>query len=91
MAEIAIQPPEVNQLLVTEGDQTVVLQSVINTLTTVIAQGPQGPPGAPGPGGIVVDESAKVDKSIVYYDAGSATFKADSTWTTTTIVDGANF
>jgi hypothetical protein len=50
--------------------------------------GPQGPPGSPG---LIVDESAKVDKSIVYYDAGSATFKADSVWTTTTIVDGANF
>jgi len=50
--------------------------------------GPQGPPGSPG---LIVDESAKVDKSIVYYDAGSAKFKADSVWTTTTIVDGANF
>jgi hypothetical protein len=44
-----------------------------------------------GPPGLIIDETAKVDKSIVYYDAGSGTFKADPTWTTTTIVDGANF
>lgn len=54
-------------------------------------QGPVGPQGPPGASGLFVDDTAKVDKSIVYYDAASATFKADNTWTTTTIVDGANF
>jgi hypothetical protein len=39
----------------------------------------------------VVDDAAKVDKSLVYYDAATASFKADQTVTTTTIVDGANF
>jgi hypothetical protein len=59
------------------------------TATSLTAE--KGPPGPGGASGLIVDESAKVDKSIVYYDAGSGTFKADSTWTTTTIVDGANF
>lgn len=38
-----------------------------------------------------VDDTARVDKSVVYYDASTSTFKADSTWTAETIVDGANF
>jgi hypothetical protein len=88
MAEIAIQPPEVNQLLVTEGERTVAVQSVTNKLTTVIARGPQGPAGA---GGLIVNTDAKVDKSIVYYNSFSGEFKADATWTTSTLTDGGNF
>jgi hypothetical protein len=91
MTEIEIQPPEVNQLSITEGEQTVTVQSVVNTLTTVITQGPQGPIGPPGPGSLVVDTSAKVDKSIVYYDAAASTFKADSILTSSTLTDGGNF
>jgi len=45
--------------------------------------------GAPSPFGIV--DAGRIDKSIVYYDAQSASYKADATWTTDTIVDGANF
>lgn len=41
--------------------------------------------------GFVINDAAKVDKSIVYYDAASASYKADTTWTTSTLVDGANF
>ena len=58
----------------------------------VIARGPQGPPGPPTTGsGLFVNDAAKIDKSIVYYDAASSSYKADATWTTSTIVDGANF
>ena len=58
----------------------------------VIARGPQGPPGPPTTGsGLFVDDAAKIDKSIVYYDAASSSYKADAVWTTSTIVDGANF
>jgi len=78
-------------IAITERGCTAEVHAPITKLATIVAQGPQGPLGPPGAGGIVVDESAKVDKSIVYYDAGSATFKADSTWTIATIVDGANF
>jgi hypothetical protein len=40
---------------------------------------------------LAINDAAKVDKSIVYYDAASATYKADNIWTTSTLVDGANF
>lgn len=73
---------------------TVVVREVENVVTTIVAQGPQGPPGPPGGqvgSGLIVDDSAKVDKSVVYYDAPSASYKADATWTISTIVDGANF
>lgn len=71
---------------VTAPSPAVVVQTV-----AVGPQGPQGPQGLPGASGLFVNDAAKVDKSVVYYDAASATFKADTTWTTTTIVDGANF
>jgi hypothetical protein len=76
---------------VTGVTQTVVVSDNAGTAIVQVNQvGPQGPQGPPGPG-LIVDDTAKIDKSIVYYDAGSGTFKADPTWTTTTIVDGANF
>lgn len=53
-------------------------------------QGPQGPTGPQGPG-IFVITTAKVDKSVIYYDAATEAFRADATWTTNNIVDGANF
>ena len=36
-----------------------------------------------------LDETAKVDGSVVYYDQSSAKFKADATTTKLTLVDGA--
>jgi hypothetical protein len=70
-----------------DAANNITVQFLKFTVTSLTAE--QGPPGPAG--GFVVDDSAKIDKSIVYYDAGSGTFKADPTWTTTTIVDGANF
>ena len=49
--------------------------------------GPQGPAAA----GFTFDGSNKVNDSIVYYDSSSDTFKADSTTTKLTLVDGGNF
>jgi hypothetical protein len=60
------------------------------SVVTAITAGPQGPTGPVGPG-IFVDDSAKVDKSIVYYDSASGEYKADATWTTDTLVLGGNF
>jgi len=57
------------------------------TATTAGPQGPQGPAG----GGATIDGSAKVDKSIVYYDSVSGEYKADATWTIETVVLGGNF
>lgn len=59
--------------------------SADNTQTVeVITAGPQGP-------GFNLDESAKVDKSVIYYDSTAATFKADNLQTILTLVDGGNF
>lgn len=55
-----------------------------NQTVEVITAGPQGP-------GINLDDSAKINRSIVYYDSTSAKFIADSTWTTSTLTDGGNF
>jgi hypothetical protein len=74
----------VTRVIVTERNSVQVVE--------VIARGPQGPPGPPTTGsGLFVNDAAKIDKSIVYYDAPSSSYKADATWTTSTIVDGANF
>lgn len=69
-----------NSVLVSENDS--------NTVVSVITQGPQGPPG---PSGLLVDTTAKVDQSVVYYDSAAATFKADAVWTVPTLTDGGNF
>ena len=65
-----------NTVTVNEGDTTVV------SVTTV---GPQGPKG------LELDETAKVNGSVIYYDQSSAKFKADATTTKLTLVDGGNF
>ena len=70
-----------NSVTVTEGDPTVV---------TVATQGPQGPAGAAG-SDFTLTDSGKVDKSVIYYDSTDGVYKADSTWTVSTLVDGSNF
>ena len=69
-----------NTVTVNEGDTTVV---------TVATQGPQGPAFATT--GTTLDDSNKVDGAIVFFDSSSGTFKADSTTTKLTLVDGGNF
>ena len=71
---------------VTEGGQSTVVNSESVSVVKATTAGPQGPPG---PDGIVVDDAAKVTGSVVYYDG--STFKANATWTTTTLTDGGNF
>tara|TARA_R100000353_G_scaffold2442_1_gene3653 strand:- start:1326 stop:1553 length:228 start_codon:yes stop_codon:yes gene_type:complete len=65
-----------NTVTVNEGDTTVV---------SVTTAGPQGPKG------LELDETAKVNGSVIYYDQSSAKFKADATTTKLTLVDGGNF
>lgn len=75
-----------NKVQVTESGATVnVASSKVATVEAVTA----GPRGPVGPSGLEVDSTAKVSGSVVYYD-GSA-FKADATWTTSTLTDGGNF
>ena len=65
-----------NTVTVNEGDTTVV---------SVTSVGPQGPKG------LELDETAKVNGSVIYYDQSSAKFKADATTTKLTLVNGGNF
>ena len=65
-----------NTVTVNEGDTTVV---------NVSTQGPQGPKG------IELDDTSKVNGSVIYYDSSSAKFKADATTTKLTLVNGGNF
>lgn len=76
-----------NTVVVTENGSSTVVTIPQTSVVTAVTAGPQGPAGL----SVSVDDTAKIDKSLVYYDAASATFKADAVWTTTTIVDGANF
>ena len=77
---------------VTTNKNTITVQEGDATTVTVATQGPQGATGPTGPsGGIIVSDSAKVDKSVIYYDSSSGQYKADSTWTTSTLVFGGSF
>ena len=68
-----------------------VVVSQVSDVTTVelTTQGPQGPAFATT--GTTLDDSNKVDGSVVFFDQSSGTFKADSTTTKLTLVDGGNF
>ena len=69
---------------ITQNKNTVTVNGETRVVTVKVA-GPQGPKG------LDLDESSKVDGSVVYYDASSAIFKADSTTTKLTLVNGGNF
>jgi hypothetical protein len=62
-----------------------------SSVVSIATAGPQGPQGPAGASGLFVDTTAKVDKSIVYYSASEDAFKADPTWTTSSLTDGGNF
>tara|TARA_R100000278_G_scaffold3991_2_gene6986 strand:+ start:410 stop:670 length:261 start_codon:yes stop_codon:yes gene_type:complete len=85
-----------NTVQITEQKNTVTVNETTNTVTItkgiaatvqIATEGPQGPAAA----GFIFDGSGKVNDSIVYYDSSSDTFKADSTTTKLTLVDGGNF
>tara|TARA_S200000501_G_C20174222_1_gene461462 strand:+ start:220 stop:444 length:225 start_codon:yes stop_codon:yes gene_type:complete len=65
--------------------------SQVSDVTTVEVStaGPQGPSFASS--GTTMDDSGKVNDSVVYFDSSSGTFKADGTTTKLTLVDGGNF
>ena len=69
-----------NTVTVNEGDATVV------TVSTV---GPQGPSFAQS--GTLLNDSAKINNSVLYFDQSAGTFKADATRTVENLVDGGNF
>ena len=65
--------------------------SQVSDVTTVdiATQGPQGPTFSSS--GTTLNDSSKVDGSVLYYEDSSGTFKADSTTTKLTLVNGGNF
>ena len=60
----------------------------VNGETKVVTVQTKGPQGAKG---LDLDESAKVDGSVIYYDASAQKFKADALETKLTLLDGGNF
>lgn len=79
-----------NTVTVTEDGSSTVVQNPVTTVVTATTAGPQGPQGDAG-SGFTLDQTAKVDKSVIYYDSASGEYKADATWTINTIVVGGNF
>ena len=69
-----------NTVTVNEGDATIV---------TVATQGPQGQSFSVT--GTTLDDSAKVNNSVLYFNQSSGTFKADATRTVENLVDGGNY
>ena len=59
------------------------------TTVEVTTAGPQGPAFAAT--GTSLDDSNKVNGSVVFFDSSSGTFKADATTTKLTLVNGGNF
>lgn len=60
----------------------------VNGETRVVTVQTRGPQGAKG---LDLDESARVDGSIIYYDASAQKYKADALETKLTLLDGGNF
>ena len=71
-------------ITVTENRVTV-SENTSTGVVTATAPGPQGPAG------LELLDTAKVAKSVVYYDAAAGKYRADTTWTTDTLTDGGNF
>ena len=70
----------------TNGKTTVVENTTTNTVS-ITTTGPQGPASA----GFVFNGDAKVNDSIVYFDSSAGEFKADTTTTKLSLVEGGNF
>jgi len=69
-----------NTVTVNEGDATIV---------TVATAGPQGPQFSLS--NLTLNDSSRVNNSVVYFDSNAGTFKADATRTVENLVDGGNF
>ena len=55
-----------------------------------VTAGPQGAKGDAGSDFSLTDTD-KVNRSIIYYDSSAGTYKADDTWTVSTLVFGGDF
>tara|TARA_A100001201_G_scaffold1812_1_gene4620 strand:+ start:4242 stop:4502 length:261 start_codon:yes stop_codon:yes gene_type:complete len=76
-----------NTVTVTADGATTVVQNPVTSVVTATTVGPQGPIAQ----GFTFDGSARVDDSIVYFDAASGEYKADADVTKKSLVEGGNF
>tara|TARA_A200000159_G_C7227463_1_gene298765 strand:- start:131 stop:370 length:240 start_codon:yes stop_codon:yes gene_type:complete len=74
---------------ITTTKNTVEVTENPTTTVTIATQGAQGESFAVS--GTSLNDSNKVNNSVVYFDSTSATFKADNTRTVENLVDGGNF
>ena len=79
-----------NTVTVTEDGSSTIVQNTVTTTVTATTAGPQGPKGDAG-SGFSLNDTAKVNQSVIYYDSASGEYKADDTWTIKTIVKGGEF
>jgi len=73
---------------ITTERNTVTVNGDTNVVT-VATQGPQGPQFSTT--GTNLNDSNKVNNSVVYFDSSSGTFKADQTRTFENLVHGGHF
>ena len=73
---------------ITTDKNTVTVNGDTNVVT-VATRGPQGPSFSNT--NTVMNDTNKVNNSVVYFDSTSGTFKADQTRTVENLVDGGNF
>ena len=79
-----------NTVTITADGSSTVVETPKTTTVTATTAGPQGPKGDAG-SGFSLNDTAKVDQSVIYYDSASGEYKADDTWTIKTIVKGGDF
>ncbi len=72
---------------VTTDGKTVVVEDTATNTVSITTTGPQGPAAD----GFVFNGTAKINNSIVYYDSSVGEFKADTTTTKLSLVEGGNF
>ena len=81
---------QANTVEVTESGSTVSVSSSTVATVEAITTGPQGAKGDAGSNFSLTDTD-KVDKSVIYYDSSAGTYKADDSWTISTLVVGGDF
>ena len=79
-----------NKVEVTNQAKSTTVEVGKTSTVQAVTAGPQGPKGDAGSGFSLTDTD-KVDKSIVYYDSSAGVYKADDTWTISTLVFGGDF
>jgi len=71
---------------ITTNKNTVTIDEDNSSVIEVATQGPQGASAS-----FTLSDDNKIDKSIIYYDSTAGTYKANSTWTTSSLTNGGNF